>query len=101
MWRLGKPRRKGRLKCEFLIPIGLSDPVTASDQVGREGGREMPSPRRMRRIPFIQTPLFTTLSKIKSISTHIHSVPVISSAWITVLVPCTFVVYTFALAVQL
>ena len=68
--RLGQPRRKGRLKCEFLIPVGVPDPVTAPDQAGREGGREMPSPRRMRRIAFTQTPLFTSLSKTKSISTH-------------------------------
>ena len=64
-WRLDQPRRKGRLKCEFLIPIGVSDPETASDQVGRKEGRETPSPRRMRRISFIQTPLFTSLSIIK------------------------------------
>lgn len=80
----GQPRRKGRLKCEFLIPVGVPDPVTAPDQAGREGGREMPSPRRMRRIAFTQTPLFTSLSKTKSISVHtFKSVPVINSAWIT------------------
>ena len=34
--RLGQPRRKGRLKCEFLIPVGVPDPVTGPDQAGRE-----------------------------------------------------------------
>ena len=101
-WRLGQPRRKSRLKCEFLIPIGVSDPVMASDRVGREGGREMPSSRRMRRVALTQTPLFTSLSKIKSISAHIQKCCSYHFRMdYIVLVRCTFVIDTSALAVQL